>query len=1276
MGARPGRADVTVTAMRAILLGARGRAVRLACAVLLAASLSAITAAPAHAISSRTLFTPTGAAAGDNLGGAVAAAGDVNGDGYADVIVGAGYNDAGGTSAGQVYIYFGGPGADATPDWVLTGAAAGDYFGLSVGGAGDVNGDGYDDVIVGAYGNDAGGSDAGRAYVFYGGPAPDAIADLILTGNSAGEEFGYSVGTAGDVNGDGYADVIVGAPYNDQTGVNAGRACVYYGGPGADATADLTLTGAAAGDYFGWSVATAGDFNGDGYADVIVGAFGNDTGGANAGQAYVYYGGPGADATADLTLTGAAATDYFGYSVGTAGDVNGDGYADVIVGADLNDGGGADAGRAYVFYGGYPADATADLTLTGAAAGDHFGCSVGTAGDVNGDGYADVIVGAVDNDAGGTNAGRAYVYFGGTSPDATADVMLTGGPNDDEFARYVGTAGDVNRDGHDDVIVGAILNDAGGADAGRAYVTSIYPYEVLSPNGGETWVAGQPATVRWLGHDPADLAISFSGGASYSTLAVGVGGAEENEFTLVVPTSTTDGALVRLTYTGQTAKRSTSDASDAVFRIVELTPPPAVAQRLALTPTGAAAGDRFGYSVGPAGDVNGDGYADFIVGAPYNDAGGTDAGRAYLYLGGPSFDGTPDLTLTGAAAGDQFGWKVGTAGDMNSDGYADFFVTAPYNDAGLTDNGRIYVYYGGPSPDAVADVNSIGNTAGENFGISAGAAGDVNHDGYDDFVVGAPYSDAAGTDAGRVYVILGSPNRDALPDLMINGAAAGDYFGYAVGTAGDVNGDGYADLLVGAFGNDAGGSGAGRAYVYFGGATLNATADLVMTGSGPGDNLGGAVSAAGDLNGDGFGDFVIGAAGLGAGRAQVYLGGRAPDAVPDLVLSGTASVDDFGYAVGAAGDVNGDGYADLIVGADANDAAGTDAGRAYVYFGGAPLDGDADLVLTGAAAGDGFGVSVAGVGDVGGDGFADIIVGASRNDSRGTDAGRAYVYDCNRYFVLAPNDGEVWNVGGTATVSWLGAEPADLWLSADGGAAWTLLKSGVGGLAVNAAAVQVPHLPTHFARVKVAPSDRTVSGDDRSDSLFTIQSSVALLAFTATLGDGGAELAWSTDPGVGPGGLAGYRVYRVAAGTGGNGVRIGPDLIRDTRYTDAGGTRGAGYRLVAVNGLMEELELGRVSLAPTAPLAAWPLPYQGGTLNVSFAVYGELGAASGEAHIGIYDLSGRLVRTLADGPQAAGHRTLAWDGTDANGRPVRGGIYFLQARSAGLTHQVKVVVLR
>src|SRR5262245_6554810 len=366
------------------------------------------------ALSPALFLQPTGSGADDNFGCSVSLTGDVNGDGYPDVIIGADHNDAGGADAGRAYIYFGGPNADQVADRILTGAAAGDLFGHTVASAGDVNGDGYADVIVGAHQNSAGGSNAGRAYVFYGGPSADNVADLTFTGKAGGDFLGEAVSGAGDVNGDTYADLIVGARLNDAGGANAGRAYVYYGGPSADNGPDLTLTGAVGGDEFGTSVASAGDVNGDGKADVIVGAPLNDAGGADAGRAYVFYGGTSPDNVQDLTFTGLVAGDALGSSVSGAGDVNRDGKSDLIVGAYAHDVGPLqNVGHAYIFYGGPGADSVADKTMSGVSGFDDFGISVGSAGDVNGDGDADVIVGALIAEVTGSNIGKAYVFFGG-----------------------------------------------------------------------------------------------------------------------------------------------------------------------------------------------------------------------------------------------------------------------------------------------------------------------------------------------------------------------------------------------------------------------------------------------------------------------------------------------------------------------------------------------------------------------------------------------------------------------------------------------------------------------------------------------------------------------------------------------------------------------------------------------------------------------------------------------------------------------------------------------
>ena len=362
---------------------------------------------------------------------------DANGDGYSDVLAGAPYNDAGRTNSGSAYLYFGGSAMNATSDSIFSGAAVGDEFGTSAAFAGDVNGDGYGDLIVGAAYSSAGGTNAGRAYVFLGDSTPDAQADLILTGAAAYDYLGNSVSPAGDMNGDGFDDFVICAIQNDAGGTNAGSAYVYLGGAVLIGTADLILTGQNPSDFFGSSASSAGDVNGDGYGDLIVGALYNDAGGVDAGRAYLYLGSTVLNATADLVLTGTSAYDFFGQVVAPAGDVNGDGYGDFIVGAPVNDAGGTDAGSVYLYLGGAAAYPSADLALSGAAGYDSFGLIAASAGDVPGDGYGDFIVGAPFNDAGGTNSGSAYLYFGGIGLDGTPDVILTGAAAGDSFGTSV-----------------------------------------------------------------------------------------------------------------------------------------------------------------------------------------------------------------------------------------------------------------------------------------------------------------------------------------------------------------------------------------------------------------------------------------------------------------------------------------------------------------------------------------------------------------------------------------------------------------------------------------------------------------------------------------------------------------------------------------------------------------------------------------------------------------------------------------------------------------------
>jgi len=365
-----------------------------------------------------------GEGSSDNFGVSVASAGDVNGDGYDDVIVGAHYDNG---QTGMTYVWHGSasglsPGTNASDaDWSIAGEGSSDCFGYSVASAGDVNGDGYDDVIVCAYNDNSG---TGKTYVWHGSasglsPGTNASdADWSIAGEGSSDYFGYSVASAGDVNGDGYDDVIVGA-YYDNSGT--GKTYVWHGSasglsPGTDAgDADWSIAGEGSSDFFGYSVASAGNVNGDGYDDIIVGAYHDSS---QTGKAYVWQGSAsglssGTNASdADWSIAGEGSNDYFGYRVASAGDVNGNGYDDIIVGAYIDN---SATGKTYVWHGSASGLSSgtdagdADWSIAGEGTSDYFGHRVASAGDVNGDGYDDIIVGAYRDNS---YTGKAYVWHG------------------------------------------------------------------------------------------------------------------------------------------------------------------------------------------------------------------------------------------------------------------------------------------------------------------------------------------------------------------------------------------------------------------------------------------------------------------------------------------------------------------------------------------------------------------------------------------------------------------------------------------------------------------------------------------------------------------------------------------------------------------------------------------------------------------------------------------------------------------------------------------------
>ena len=527
----------------------------------------------------------------DTSGMSIDIAGDVNGDGYDDIVIGAHGNNDGGGYAGKTYLIFpNNPGPmlydnDFSLDYGMRqnlqnvnasfwGENVRDYSGRSVASAGDVNGDGNDDILIGAPYNDEGGENAGQTYLIFGkasGWSMDtdfSASTASFLGEDEGDRSGCSVAGAGDVNGDGYDDILIGACYNDDSGYNTGQTYLIFGKPSGWimdtdlSSSDASFRGEDSNDCSGSTVAGAGDINGDGYNDILVGA---KSGGAG-GKTYLILGKPyGWAMDRDLSLSDASflgedVFDNSGYSVAGAGDVNGDGYDDILIGATgsrIN----KSVGQTYLIFGkayDWMMDtclSASDASFMGEKDAGGSGSSVAGAGDVNGDGYDDILIGAHSNDESGRSAGQTYLILGkayGWAMDtdlSASDASFLGETYSDDSGFSVTGAGDVNGDGYDDFLIGAPGNHH-------------YNY----------WEAGQ----------------------SYLILGKPVGWDMDMDIS----------------------------AADASF-------------------IGDDRHERSGWSVAGAGDVNGDGYDDILIGADANNDGGSRAGQTYLIF--PAHNSGPIL---------------------------------------------------------------------------------------------------------------------------------------------------------------------------------------------------------------------------------------------------------------------------------------------------------------------------------------------------------------------------------------------------------------------------------------------------------------------------------------------------------------------------------------------------------------------------------------------------------------------------------------------------------
>ncbi|MFG0251130.1 MAG: SdrD B-like domain-containing protein, partial [Phycisphaeraceae bacterium JB051] len=1155
--------------------------------------------------------TFVGQTGSDLAGYSVSSAGDVNADGYADILISAPDSDIY-DAYGKVYLIYGHQAnltgtielsdiESGVVDGVLiTGENSGDHIGSSVSGAGDVNGDGYDDFLIGAKAeNDY----AGKTYLIYGQQqkyfgkhevtevtqfplVTDDLKGAVFYGINENDQSGKVVSSAGDVNNDGYDDFLIGASFADPSGLYSGQVYLIYGQQQSfdrenhlsdiinSSLAGAVFSGAAASQNAGSDISSAGDVNGDGFDDLLIGAAGAQVNGVSTGKVYLIYG-HATNLTGDLLLSnvdngnvpgavfnGIDYQDNAGAQVASAGDVNADGLDDLLISAPNRERNGEGwVGQVYLIYGQAAGlsgtNNLADLehhpdkgaVFDGEAIYSMTGMGIATAGDVNQDGYADILVAAPYNEVRyPDNGSHVYLVYGGTTSGSTLSGRAwldanQNGLQDPDEADFAGVT--VNLLNHDNQVIAQTITDENGSysfevlvglyrlevvidepsvlsehdqagddslDSDINYVSrrtdylsvfsdqhDVYDIGIYNPpptaDAGLPYTIGSGDVLKLSAHGSSDpdreslyYAWDLDGDGQFDdatginpiitwaelqTLGFDVG---QNSIGLLV----TDATGITATAT------STVTVNDQPLpRHIEL------ADIVNGTVDGAAfdgenALDQSGRTVRNAGDVNGDGYDDFLIRTFIGDADSATNDTVYLiygqedqYTGSYSLadilDGTINgAVFTGIGPADYISIPMDGGGDVNNDGFDDIALGVYTNDTNGVDAGRVYVINGHESNlTGLINVNDIeagtlqgsiinGKIDGDRTGYSVAWAGDVDGDDRDDLLIGS--SNASNyfhrSWAGVVSLVYGSGlgtgvyDLGELTQLEIHGYMTADYNGTTVSAAGDVNGDGYDDLLMSAVGADPNGSSSGEVYLYYGGQVpysipisvshfkYGMRPGAVFEGIDAGDSFGFSTDAVGDVNGDGYDDFIIssrladefggqtGETYLVYGKSTHYLGtydisGIITGQIDGAVFYGIYDNDQSGYSISGVGDVNGDGFDDLFIGSHQADPDLLEsAGESYLVFGDSTaLTGEIllrdlnvghveGLIFEGENQYDHAGISVSGAGDVNNDGYADLLIGAYQADPNELDrAGRTYLIYGGETEPLPQPDisGRVWN---------------------------------------------------------------------------------------------------------------------------------------------------------------------------------------------------------------------------------------------------------------------------